>query len=104
MGGILDMPAVEACTDKVSNIGDALQIYYDTEYDLMEQYREFYEKAEDDMEDCITSTFLLQFLDIQRKSVGEAGDLLSKYEQASLGKEYIEFDEHMKLENGALQV
>lgn len=94
MGDVLEMSAVDMCDDKVLNIGDALQIYYDTELDLMEQYKEFYKIAEKS-EDCITGQFLLQFLEIQRKSVGEAGDLLQKYKQALIGKEIIEFDEHM---------
>lgn len=94
MGDVLEMPIVEACSDKVTNIGDALQIYYDTEYDLMQQYQEFYEKIEDSG-DCITSTFLIEFLQIQRTSVGEAGDLLQKYKQAEAGKEFLEFDESM---------
>lgn len=94
MGDVLEVPAIEMCNDKVSNIGDALQVYYDTELDLMEQYKEFYKLAEKH-EDCITGQFLLQFLEIQRRSVGEAGDLLQKYQQASVGKEFVEFDEHM---------
>lgn len=94
MGDVLDMPSIEACEDKVSNIGDALQIFYDTEFDLLEQYKEFYKVAEKN-EDCITSQFLLQFLQIQQESVGEAGDLLQKYQQASIGKEFIEFDEQI---------
>lgn len=94
MGDTLDMPAIEACSDKVTNIGDALQIFYDTEYDLYEQYLEFYEKIEKSG-DCVTATFLIEFMQIQRKSVGEAGDLLQKYKQAEVGKEFIEFDEHM---------
>lgn len=94
MGDVLDMPSIEACSDKVSNIGDALQVFYDTEYDLYQQYLEFYEKIEK-AGDCVTSTFLIEFMQIQRKSVGEAGDLLQKYKQAEVGKEFIEFDEHM---------
>lgn len=94
MGDVLDMPSIEACSDKVNNIGDALQIFYDTELDLLEQYKEFYKLTEKN-EDCITSQFLLQFLQIQQESVGEANDLLQKYQQASIGKEFIEFDEHM---------
>lgn len=94
MGDVLDMPAIEACSDKVSNIGDALQVFYDTELDLLEQYKDFYKIAEKN-EDCITAQFLLQFLQIQQESVGEAADLLQKYQQASIGKEFIEFDEQI---------
>lgn len=94
MGDALEMPTVESCSDKVANIGDALQIYYETEVDLMNQYQEFYRVAEKN-EDCITGQFILQFLQIQRESVGEAGDFLQKYQQALIGKELIEFDEHM---------
>lgn len=99
MGDVFDMPAIEACTDKIQNLGDALQVYYDTELDLMEQYKKFYDKIEDDFGDCITAQFLLQFLEIQRTSVGEAGDFIRKYEQALIGKELIEFDEHMNPED-----
>lgn len=94
MGDILEMPAIESCGDKVLNIGDAIQIFYDTELDLLEQYKDFY-KAAEKSEDCITAQFLLQFLQIQQESVGEAGDLLQKYQQASIGKEFIEFDEQI---------
>lgn len=94
MGDVLEVPAIEMCTDTVTSIGDALQIFYDTESDLLNQYKEVYEEAED-FEDCITSIFLQDFIRIQITSTGEAGDLLQKYKQAEIGKELIEFDEHM---------
>lgn len=95
MGDVLDVPAIEACADKITSIGDALQVFYDTELDLLEQYKEFYEYAEKN-KDCVTSQFLLQFLQIQQESVGESADLLQKYRQASIGKEFIEFDKQIK--------
>jgi len=93
MGDVASMPKVDACADKVTCIGDALDIAYETEYDLLEQYKEFYDIAEED--DCIVGQFLLQFIEIQRKSVGEYGDLLSKYAIAKENKEILFFDKQM---------
>lgn len=94
MGWVAPVPAVEAITDGVDSIGTALQIAYETEKDLMGQYRQFYEKAED--EDCALSESLLFFLRIQRESVGMYADLISRYERC-LGNPaaILEFDEYM---------
>jgi ferritin len=62
----------------------------------MYQYQDFYEAAEE-MGDCITSQFVLQFLEIQRKSVGEFGDFISRYERCGMNEGAIlEFDEFLK--------
>jgi ferritin len=81
MGDMADMPQVDAIMDVALGIGSALQIAYDTERTLLFQYQEIYESVEDDMSDCITAQFLLQFLEIQRKAVGEFGDLISRFEK-----------------------
>jgi ferritin len=93
MGDCADLPKIDAVTDKVSNIGDALEIGYNIELDVYNQYKDFYKKAEDD--DVAVAQYLLQFVEIQRKAVGHYGDLLAKYKVAEATKELLEFDEHI---------
>jgi ferritin len=93
MGDCADLPKIDAVTDKVTDIGDALEIGYNTELDVYNQYKEFYEKAAD--EDVSVAQYILQFIEIQRKAVGHYGDLLAKYKIAEETKEILEFDEHI---------
>jgi ferritin len=93
MGDCADLPKIDAVTDKVTDIGDALEIGYNTELDVYNQYKDFYEKAAD--EDVSVAQYILQFIEIQRKAVGHYGDLLAKYKIAEETKEILEFDEHI---------
>lgn len=92
MGSVLEVPAIEEIKEDVTGILTALQISYETELELLNQYREFYEKAEDEMNDCITATFLIWFLQKQVESVGEFGDLIARYNR---GGDVFEFDEYL---------
>lgn len=93
MGDMADVPAIEAIKDKVESIGDALEIGYETELDVLNQYKKLYKEAEE--EDCAVGIFLQQFITIQVKAVGHYGDLLAKYKVAEATKELLEFDEHI---------
>jgi ferritin len=93
MGDCADLPKIDAVTDKVTDIGDALEVGYNIEMDVYKQYKDFYKKAED--EDVSVAQYLLQFVEIQRKAVGHYGDLLAKYKIAEATKEILEFDEHI---------
>lgn len=93
MGDMADVPAIEAIKDKVESIGDALEIGYETELDVLNQYKKLYKEAEE--EDCAVGIFLQQFITIQVKAVGHYGDLLAKYKVAEETKEILEFDEHI---------
>jgi hypothetical protein len=93
MGDCADLPKIDAVTDKVKDIGDALEVGYNIEMDVYKQYKDFYKKAED--EDVFVAQYLLQFVEIQRKAVGHYGDLLAKYKVAEETKEILEFDEHI---------
>lgn len=93
MGDCADLPKIDAVNDKVKTIGNALEIGYEIELDVYNQYKEFYEKASS--EDVVVAQYLLQFLEIQRKAVGHYGDLLAKYKVAEETKEILEFDEHI---------
>lgn len=79
MGGVISVPKIDAITETPKTIGDCLDIAYETELDLLKQYQEFYELAEDD--DCAISIFLQEFINIQRKSVGQYGDFKARYEK-----------------------
>jgi ferritin len=68
------VPALEACTEVATDIADAIELGYETELQLMRDYEKWYRECK-----CVTTQqFLLQFLETQRKSVGEYGDLMSR--------------------------
>jgi ferritin len=94
MGWVAPMPMIEAIKMPITCIEDALKQQYKAELDLLNQYEEFYDEVEED--DCITAQFLLQFLEIQRKSVGEVGDLAARYNRCGANEAAIlEFDEYL---------
>ena len=93
MADVLPVPAVPAMADRVTSIEDALNISYETELDLMKQYQQFYNEAEEKYKDCVTATFLIEFLQIQRKSVGEYGDFISRFQNNKT--DVFEFDEYL---------
>ena len=90
MGDCADVPKIDSISDKINTLGDSLEIGYETELEVYNQYKKFYEMAEE--EDCVVAQFLLQFMEIQRKAVGEYGDLLAKYKIAEENKEILFFD------------
>lgn len=95
MGDVISVPAIPAINEAIGSIGGALYISYNTEYKLLYHYYDFYKEAEE-MEDCATAQFLLQFIEIQRKSVGEYGDFIARYERCGSNEAAIlEFDEFL---------
>lgn len=73
-GAMAKVPALEACTEKAANVAEAIELGYETELQLMRDYEKWYRECK-----CVTTQqFLLQFLELQRKSVGEYGDLLAR--------------------------
>lgn len=93
MGSVAPTPKVDAITDSVMSLSDAISLQYEAELDLLKQYEEFYDMVEE--KDCITAQFLLQFIEIQRKSVGDAGDLLAVCKIATDNKELLFFDKQL---------
>jgi len=75
-GGVAGLPALADAVDPVGSLRDALQLAYDTEFALQSDYATWYGQV-----DVLTQQHLLQFLEIQRKSVGEYGDLLARLER-----------------------
>lgn len=93
MGDVIEIPQIPKITESIKSIKDALKVAYDFELSLMEDYQKFYEEAEDKYSDCITATFIIELLQIQRKSVGDYGDLLARYERNPT--DVFEFDEYL---------
>lgn len=79
-GGTLGVPAVIGISRHINSVIEALELAYETELELLDQYEDFYEAAQKE-EDHITATFLIEFMQIQRKSVGLYGDLVSRLSQ-----------------------
>lgn len=76
MGAVAQTPAIEAMTEAVASLADALEAAYDTEVQLLKDYVKWHGGS-----DPVTQQFLLQFIEIQRKAVGEFGDLISRLER-----------------------
>ena len=73
-GAMAATPALEACNEKPGTLMDAIELGYETELQLANDYESWYKTC-----NCVmTQQFLLQFLELQRKSVGEYGDLLAR--------------------------
>ena len=78
-GDVAGVPAVEAMDEPIGDLRDAIETAYETELQLRNDYNRWYSACGDD---AVTAQFLLQFLEIQRKSVGEFGDLISRLDLA----------------------
>ena len=79
-GLVATVPMIEAQDEKVTSLRDALTIGFETEKALGDDYNEWYKQAF--AEDVVTAQFFLQFIEHQRKSIGEYGDLLSRLDRA----------------------
>jgi len=71
------IPMVEAMNESIKTLSDAIELGYETELELYNDYKKWYAQADSDP---VVQQFLLQFLEIQRTSVGEYGDLLARIE------------------------
>lgn len=77
LGGMAPTPDLPMIDEPVSTLRDAVVFAYNTETQLMTKYATWYASA-----DAITQQHLLQFLEIQRKSVGEYGDWIARLDRA----------------------
>lgn len=93
MGDVIEIPQIPKVNETIKSIKDALTSAYDLELSLMRQYEKFYDEAEDKYSDCVTATFIIEFLQIQRKSVGDYGDLIARYDRNPV--DVFEFDEYL---------
>lgn len=87
-------PAIPGVSDKeIESIGDALYLAYETEKELLIKYESFYKFAHD-AGDIKSATFVSEFVQIQRKSVGEFGDLIARFSKNET--DIFEFDEYLE--------
>lgn len=75
-GGVVALPGLADVPDAVGSLREALELAYETELALQNDYAQWFGQA-----DVITQQHLLQFIEIQRKSVGEYGDLLARLDR-----------------------
>jgi ferritin len=94
MGDVAEVPKIDAIEDEIDSIATALQVAYDMELDVYNQYKKLYEEA--DEEDCAVGIFLQQFVTIQLRAVGAYGDLISRYNRCGTNEAAIlEFDRYL---------
>ena len=79
-GSVATVPALPAVTAKIGTLYDAISLGYKTERELCDKYASAYVMT---ASDPMAQQFLLQFLEIQRKSTGEYGDLLARLDRAN---------------------
>lgn len=75
VGTVAKVPMIEAMDEPIKTLSDAIETGYETELQLYNDYKKWYGQA---ASDPVVQQFLLQFLEIQRTSVGEYGDLLAR--------------------------
>lgn len=95
MGGVLCAPSVEEMKQDTKDLGKALDVYYNTELDLLRTYEKAYKNFMS-IDDYASAKLVLEFIEIQSSSVGEAGDLCKRYEIAAASKEVLFFDKELK--------
>ena len=94
MGDVAEVPKIDAIEDEIDSMAAALQVAYDMELDVYNQYKKFYQEA--DEEDSAVGIFLQQFVTIQLKAVGDYGDLISRYNRCGTNEAAIlEFDRYL---------
>lgn len=76
-GDVAEIPAIPKQMDKPKTLKEAFEFVYEIELSLGKFYESFLDEAEDKFKDMTTGQFLLQFVEIQRKSVGEVKDILA---------------------------
>jgi ferritin len=76
-GDVLNVPAVPGQSMKLSNLREAFEVYYEFEEKLGEFYNEWYMSTKD----ASVHQRLIEFVEIQTKSIGEAGDFLATLDQ-----------------------
>lgn len=77
-GTTAKIPQLEACTEKIGSLRDALELAFETERDLGANYARWYRGA---AEDPTTQQFLHFYLEQQRTSVGEYMDWLTRLQR-----------------------
>ena len=75
-GSVAEIPAIEAFTTQITSLDAALTEAYNAEVKLGGNYQQWYSAIHGS--DPTTAGFLLKFLEIQSKSIGELADWKSR--------------------------
>lgn len=78
LGAVAEVGTVEACDEEVADLESALQAAFDIEKALGQKYANWYQQLAGDP---MAQQFLLGYLEIQRKSIGEVADWLQRLTQ-----------------------
>lgn len=87
-GSVAQIPQLMAVTDAVPDLRAALQLAYDTELQLMQDYAKWDELCDEAM-DAATDEHLHFYHRTQADSVGEYGDLLARMDLAGSDRSAI---------------
>lgn len=86
MGSVAKVPALEAITDPVASLRDALEIAFETEMQLGKDYERWFKGCADAP---MVQQALHFFLEQQRKSAGEYRDLITRMDRAGANEAAI---------------
>lgn len=86
MGSVAKVPALDAITDTVASLRDALEIAFETEMQLGKDYERWFKGASDAP---MVQQALHFFLEQQRKSSGEYRDLITRLDRAGTNEAAI---------------
>lgn len=76
-GVVAMLPDIQSPDVHIGNLSNALQAGYDAELELGNSYNKWYQSVL--TKDSATAQFMLQFIEIQRLSIGEYGDWLTRF-------------------------
>lgn len=78
-GTVAEIPSIMGMDETITGLAMALSLAYGLEVDLGNKYSKWYQAASTDP---VTQQFLLKYIEIQRNSVGDYGDLLVRTDLA----------------------
>ncbi len=86
---VAEVPQVQKMTAEILSLRSAFDLALKTEIELGEFYKQF----RDDTEDCYVGQRLLEFIEIQRTSIGEYGDFVARLELCGVDRAaLLQFD------------
>lgn len=86
MGAMANLPSLDPIKDKVGSLSDAIEIAYETELQLGKDYERWFKAC---AEAPLVQQRLLEFLEIQRTSIGEYADWLARLARAGTNEAAI---------------
>lgn len=88
-GSVAETPKIDAIDDEYDDLKTVLEAAYEAELSLGNKYTAWFKQCSSEP---MCAQFLLQFIEIQRKSIGKYGDLLTRL---SLSGDILVFDKEL---------